>query len=293
MKVGYDHELLSSFYLWFNDRITYFGEAYVGPIEHNFVYVDSHDIPENYLAYYSPYRQFVAASDKFEQPVDNYVFIDGEQVFDKDGIYIDYDQGRVLLSREKFGNKQNLEVVGFFAVKTLNSYITDDTEEDVILNKDFIISPLEETYLQSTNGFGENMYTMPAAFLTLSNSYNKPFAFGGMDETCSGIRAVIVADSNYSLDGALSLLRDSAKTTFSMIPFEEFPFAEFSSIKNHPYKYTELSANRDEYCFIEEVRVSKLTDRSRERIAASKDYKIGFVDFEISNARWPRKDFQR
>ena len=91
-----------------------------------------------------------------------------------------------------------------------------------------------------------------------------------MDETCSGIRAVIVADSNYSLDWrALSLLRDSAKTTFSMIPFEEFPFAEFSSIKNHPYKYTELSANRDEYCFIEEVRVSKLTDRSRERIAAS------------------------
>ena len=42
-----------------------FGEAYVGPIEHNFIYVDSHDIPENYLAYYSPYRQFVAASDKF------------------------------------------------------------------------------------------------------------------------------------------------------------------------------------------------------------------------------------
>ena len=40
---------------------------------------------------------------------------------------------------KKFGNKQNLEVVGFFAVKTLNSYITDDTEEDVILNKDFII----------------------------------------------------------------------------------------------------------------------------------------------------------
>ena len=136
MKVGYDHELLSSFYLWFNDRMTYFAEAYIGPTEHNFVYVDSHDIPENYLAYYSPYRQFVAASDKFEQPVDNYVFIDGDQVFDKDGIYIDYDQGRVLLLKEKFGNKQNLDVVGFFAVKTINTYITDDTEEDVILNKE-------------------------------------------------------------------------------------------------------------------------------------------------------------
>ena len=99
--------------------------------------------------------------------------------------------------------------------------------------------------------------------MTLANSENKPFAFGGLDNTVVNVRAVVVADSNYTLDGVLSIIRDSARTKFSLIDFENFPYGEFSHIKSHPYKYSTLSDSSSAKCFIEEVVASKLTDRSR------------------------------
>jgi hypothetical protein len=291
MNVGFDHELLSSFYLWFDDRLNYFGGAYKDPIEHVFQHVDSVDVPANYLAYYSPYRQLVWASDKIVVP--SHVTIDGATVQDRSGIYIDYNQGRVLVDTAIFGNNENLDIRGTFAYKTVNTYITDETEESVILNSDFIISPINQTFLQQNGGFSDKVYTIPAIFITLSNSNNEPFAFGGLDNTVANVRGVVVADSNYTLDGILSLFRDSVRSCFSMIDFENFPFGEFSHIKDPPYKYSDLSATSQSKIFIEEARASKLTDRSREKITSSKDYKIGFLDFQLSKLRYPRESFSR
>lgn len=292
MKVGFDHELLSSFYLWCDDRLTYFAEAYQDPIAHTFEYVDSIDVPSGWNAFYSPYRQFVWASDRVTVPDE--VTINGATVKDKDGIFIDYNNGRILVdTSSRHGNSTSLSITGNFAYKTVNTYITDETEENVILNSDFIISPSNQTYMQTNGGFSDKMYTLPAIFLTISNSSNEPFAFGGMDNTVANIRSVIVADSNYTLDGVLSVFRDSARTNFALIDFENFPFGEFNHIKSHPYKYEDLSSSTSQYCFIDEVAASKLTDRSRERITGSKDYKIGFLDFQVSKPRNPRQIFSR
>lgn len=292
MNVGYDHDLLSSFYLWFDDRLSYFAEAYQDSTNHTFEYVDTIDVPTDYHAYYSPYRQFMWSSDKIL--VNNFVNINGATKFDKvDDIYIDYNNGRVLVDTSVYGSSKSLNITGDFAFKTVNVYITDETEENVILSSDFIISPIDQTYLQTNGGFSDKIYTIPATFITLSNSENEPFAFGGMDNTVSNFRVVVVADSNYTLDGILSIFRDSARTCFSLIDFENFPFGEFNHIKSHPYKYTELEKTSSQRCFVDEVRSSKLTDRSRERITGSRDYKIGFLDFAISKPRTPRSIFSR
>lgn len=291
MNTGFDHELLSSFYLWFDDRLNYFAEAYNPSINHTFQYVDTLDVPSNYHAYYSPYRQFVSASDKVN--VNSFVKIGGSTVADKNGIYIDYNNGRVLVDTAVHGASKTLTITGDFAYKTVNVYITDETEENVILNSDFIISPVNQTYLQQNGGFSDKIYTAPAAFITLANSTNRPFAFGGLDSTVANLRVVIVADSNYTLDGALSIFRDSARTCFSLINFSDFPYGEFSHIKSHPYKYDTLSKSSASKCFIEDVGSSKLTDRSIDRITGSKDYKIGFLDFEVTKQRNPREIFTR
>jgi hypothetical protein len=291
MNVGYDHKLLSSFYLWFDDRLNYFAETYKTGQSHTFQYIDTHDIPSNYIAYYSPYRQFVWASDKVVVP--DYVTIDGSTVYDKNGIYIDYSNGRVLLNTATFGTSQSRVITGTFPYKTVNTYITDETEENVIMNSDFLISPINQTFLQQKGGFTDKIYTVPAVFLTLGGSSNKPFAFGGMDETVSTLRGVVITESNYTLDGIMSLFRDSTRTTFSLMDFEDFPMGEFNHIKSHPYKYKTLADAASSYCFIEDARVAKLTDRVREKIAPSKDYKVGFIDFEISKPRTPRQEFQR
>lgn len=290
MKVGFDHELLSSFYLWFDDRLNYFAEAVMPSVTHTFQHVDSPDLPSNYIAYYSPYRQFVWSSDK--NSVNDFVTIDGTQVTDKNNIYIDYNNGRVLLNNSAYSST-TLNITGDFAYKSVNVYITDETEENVILNSDFLISPVNQTFLQQNGGFTDKIYTVPAVFLTLANSSNEPFAFGGMDNTISNIRGVVVADSNYTLDGVLSLFRDSARACFSMIEFNDFPFGEFNHIKSHPYKYETLSAGSSKKFFIEDVKCSKITDRARERISSSQDYKIGFIDFNVSMPRTPRESFKR
>jgi len=293
MKTTFDHDVLSSFYLWCDDRLSYFAEAYQSAISHTFQYVDSLDVPANYNGFYSPYRQFMWASDKIT--VNDFVNIEGVDITDKDGIYIDYNNGRVLVDTTdtRFGSNANLAITGDFAYKTVNIYITDETEESVILNSDFIISPTNQTYLQSNGGFDEKIYTLPAMFVTMENSENKPFAMGGLDCTETRMRAVIVADSNYTLDGILSVFRDSARTNIPLVNFENFPFGEFSHIKNHPYKYQDLINGSNSRFFVDNVRSSKLTDRSRERITSSKDYKIGFLDFDISMPRLPRSLFKR
>jgi len=292
MKVAFDHQLLSSFYLWCDDRLSYFAEAYQDPISHTFEYVDSLDVPADYNGFYSPYRQFVSASDKFN--VNNFVYINSTQVFDQDGIYIDYNSGRVLVdTNSRHGSSTSLNIDGEFAYKTVNLYITDDTEESVILNSDFIISPTNQTYLQTNGGFDDKIYTVPAVFITLENSENFPFAMGGLDNTVLYMRAVVVADSNYTLDGILSIFRDSARTNFALIDYEDFPYGEFSHIKSHPYKYQNIINGSSNFVFVDEVKSSKLTDRSRERITSSKDYKIGFLDFTLSKPRNPRSLFMR
>jgi len=292
MKTGFDHEILSSFFLWCDDRLSYFAEAYKAPVSHTFEYVDTLDVPANYHGYYSPYRQFVAASDKVS--VNNFVSINGVQKFDKtDGLYIDFNNGRVLVDTAIHGTSKTLNITGEFAYKTVNLYITDETEENVIINSDFIISPTNQTFLQTNGGFSDTIYTVPAMFITLENSENEPFAFGGLDNTVCRMRSVVVADSNYTLDGVLSMFRDSAKTMFPLIEFENFPFGEFFHVKSHPYKYSDVISGSSSNVFIECVRASKLTDRSRERITSSQDYKIGFLDFDLSKPRNPRAIFQR
>jgi|SaaInlV_125m_DNA_1040241.scaffolds.fasta_scaffold46377_2 hypothetical protein len=293
MKTSFDHELLSSFYLWCEDRLVYFAEAYEPAVNHTFEYIDSLDVPADYNGYYSPYRQFVSSSDKFN--VNDFINVEGTNINDKDGIYIDYNSGRVLVDTNdvRFGTSTALNITGEFAYKTVNLYITDETEESVILNSDFIISPTNQTYLQTNGGFSEKIYTVPAMFITLENSENVPFAMGGMDCTKFYMRAVVVADSNYTLDGVLSIFRDSARTSFPLIDYEDFPYGEFSHIKLHPYKYMDLASASSKSIFIDDSKSSKLTDRSREKITSSKDYKIGFLDFTLSIPRIPRAIFSR
>ena len=55
MKPQFDQKLLSSFYLWFDDRVVRYGEAVESGINQQFYYSpNSVDISDNQVAYYSP-----------------------------------------------------------------------------------------------------------------------------------------------------------------------------------------------------------------------------------------------
>lgn len=298
MKPQFDHKVLSSFYLWFDDRVTRYGEAVQTGISQEFYYSDLNiDVPANQVAYYSPDRQFVANGTGVPSGVyiksgsDPYVEVN-QNGNDETGLLIDFDKGRVIL---KSGMGSSLSISGNFDRKTVNCYITNESEEDLLFNTDFLLSSDDdETFLQSVTGLGTPNYTVPAAFLSYNSSVNRPFALGGMQDTRSNVRALVIVNDNFSLDGMLSLFRDSTETCVPLVDFPNFPFGEYFHIKNPPYTYTGLydniMNNNGPYAFIEKVNCSKMYDTAGAATTIPRNMRIGFIDFTISTPRLPKAD---
>ena len=284
MKVQWDHLVLSSFYLWFDDQVVTQAEAVTTGISQAFSYSTlGTDVPSNLVAYYAPDRQLVANG----TGVPSGVYVNGGLVNQgTNNLMIDFDQGRVLMDASE---GTTLTVSGNFDRKNVNVYITNQSEEEIILNTDFVLASDGETWLQNADQLGQNNYTVPAAFISYNTSINNPYAFGGLDDTVSVIRVVFIAEDNYTLDGMLSSFRDTARTCVQMFSYDDFPFGEYFHIKSPPYSYSDLVASRpnNKKAFIEKVTISKLYDRSSLRI--HKDLLIGFADFELSNIRYPRQ----
>ena len=120
---------------------------------------------------------------------------------------------------------------------------------------------------------------------------NEGFAFWGEDKTNNTIKAVVLAENSYQLDGVLSIFADSARKSFSKIPFSGHPFTEYGDIKNPPYSYTNLSNaySASNPYYIEDVSVSKFSERAQSKIPG--DIQVGFIDFEVSTIRFPRSWF--
>ena len=298
MKPQFDHKVLSSFYLWFDDRVTRYGEAVQTGISQQFYYSDLNvDIPTNQVAYYSPDRQFVANGTGVPSGVyiksgsDPYVEVN-QNGNDETGLLIDFDKGRVILKSEM---GSDLTISGNFDRKTVNCYITNESEEDLLFNTDFLLAAEDdETFLQSVTGLGSPNYTVPAAFLSYNSSVNTPFALGGMQDTRSNVRALVIVNDNFSLDGMLSLFRDSTETCVPLVDFPDFPFGEYFHIKNPPYTYTGLydniMNNNGPYAFIEKVNCSKMYDTAGAATTIPRNMRIGFIDFIISTPRLPKAD---
>lgn len=298
MKAQFDQKLLSSFFLWFDDRVTRYGEAVESNISQMFYYSEnSVDLPDNKIAYYSPDRQFVSNGDAVPDGVyvkggsvgSDYVFV-RQEPNSTTGLMIDHDQGRVIFN-SSVGT--DLTVSGSFARKTLNTYITNESEEELLLNTDFLLADQDDqTFLEAIQGFSSLNYTLPAAFISYNSSNNKPFALGGLQDTRSNIRAVIIANDNYTLDSALSLFRDSAEVCLPIIDYAEFPYGEFFHVKEPPYLYETLYQQKmnsnSQYAFIEKITSSKLYDTSSSALNLPRNMRIGFLDFTISTPRLPK-----
>ena len=300
MKPQFDHKVLSSFYLWFDDRLTRYGEAVESGISQQFYYSDLNvDVPTNQVAYYSPDRQLVANGTGVPSGVyisggafgSSYSFVN--QCPDTTtGLMIDFDKGRVILNS---GMGSALAISGNFNRKTINCYITNESEEELLFNTDFLLSDdNDQSFLQSITGLGTPNYTVPAAFLSYNSSNNQPFALGGMQDTKSNIRAVVVVNDNFSLDGALSLFRDSTEVCVPIVDFGDFPFGEYYHLKTPPYTYSGLYAQKmnanGPYAFVEKVSSSKLYDTAGAAMNIPRNMRIGFIDFTLSTPRLPKQE---
>ena len=293
MKAQVDQNILSSFYLWFeNQLLGSSAKAYKINLDNAFTSGSFPDVPPSHVAFQGKYRSLVG-----EHNVDNpnsgfflgSSFITGN--YDENGgVFTDYENGRLIFPQASGAEIGSTALTANSTVKEVNTYITNDTDAQIIIHSDFKDSATELPYQYSKTGeFDETTYFLPACFISVASSDNTEFSFGGEEDTRTRMRVMVLSFDNYTLDSVLSLFRDTVRKDITHIPYEDFPYGFSFSLKDFPYSYDSLvdAQSSPTKSHIQEVSVSKIvSERIRENL--NKNISIGYIDFELCTYRFPR-----
>lgn len=275
----FQHKLTTSFSLWFDNFLLTKGEAFSNKTGQLFYYSDER-LDSRYRAFGSPYKQWVTDSSIDGATIPTGVFVNGSFSGRNDGIALDFNNGRALLS----GSNTDLTITGEFAVKDFSVYLTNDTEDDLIVENKYVVN--SRIPYASEGAIAPYDDVVPAIFLSTAQAENTPYAFGGMQDTQIQAKAVVIAEDTYQLDGVLSIFMDSIDETITPIPMSGYPTTELGDLKGGSYNYT---GKESEYTgqinfYVDKVRTSKLSDRTRRELA--NELYIGFIDFDIQQHRF-------
>jgi len=290
MKPQFQHQIITSFALWIDHIILQRGEAFQN-IDASFYLQDDPRLDPEFISFASPHKQWVTDSSIKGAEVIKGITLDGQYIEkNKEGIRYDYNNGRVVIPRLIANESSRVE--GVYSVKDFNIYITDQTEEELLIETKF---DKNSRFDQEVDG-GVKPYdqVVPAIFVSYEEGFNAPFAFGGEDTTNSMIRCVVFSESSYQLDGVFSILKDLNNIAISNVGFDEHPLNEFGDLKYGIYDYKDLSdryyniKNSQSIFHVNQVTVSKLNDKVAKK--SHPGLYIGFVDFKINSYRFPRAE---
>jgi hypothetical protein len=291
MKAQFDHQLLMSFYLWFENQLLKDDiKAYKTGLSNTFKYVDFNDVPNNFVGYQGQFRQLVA-EDGVDTPNSGF-FVDGGFVTgnnsENGGVYTDYNNGRIIFPA---ASGQSLNITANSTVKEVNTYTSNDDDLSILLHSDFIEEGQSEQYLYSKEAkLDEKAYFLPACIVSLVNSENEEFAFGGEEDTKSRIRVIALAKNEFILDGIVSKCRDLVRNNITHIPYDSLPYGQSFTLKSFPYQYDTLKEAQGTNALVSHInKVSPTTVVSETvRQSLNKNIGIAFIDFDLSTYRFPR-----
>jgi hypothetical protein len=273
MKEQFIHTLTNSFMLWFDNFLLKKGDAYSNQTG-QFYHTPDDFLQDSYVPFSSPYKQFVSDSSIVGATLPTGIAGNSH--------YIDYDNGRIVETGSNYTSSST--ITGTFAVKDFNIYFTNETEDDLIVEKKFELNSRIPTYNDS--GIDPYDQVVPAVFLSTATMQNNPLAFGGEEQTTVRANAVALSDDPYKLDGILSIFGDSHNEVFYPIPMSGHPMDEYGDLKNGSYSYSTLSNeySNNKPFLVDNVTTSKLTDKARKSLA--NDLYVGFIDFDIKIHRF-------
>jgi len=302
MKPQFQHAATTSFALWLDHHFVYKAEAYSNKTG-AFYYMPDSRLPEyptdpsnGLISYNSEYKQLVYDSDAGGAVIPSGVYIDtGDGNYNfcnrgESGLRLDFENGRVLLSGAYFpSNYNSLSITGSFAVKDINVYLADDTEENLVVQNKYNVNSRTTPAYGAGTGLPAYEQVAPAAFCSMERTINTPFALGGEDLTHLYYRVVFFAENLYILDGSMGVCADSFNMGVTRINYNDFPLDEYGDLKTGGFSYSETVKNSAEVpklMFIDDVKSSKISDRLTK--TTNPDLYLGFVDFEVNQARFPR-----
>ncbi len=286
MKGQFDNKVMSSFFLWFDHTLLKRGEAFTN-YQSNFYPVSN--MYQGYNTYGSPFKQFVSDESIPNAQVIKDIYVNGISTPKGSGSFtgINYGMGQAYFSSSI--STAPTGISGNYSVKDFNIFLTNDIEEKLLFETQFSLS--KKTNIAAT-GLPPDSLSYPAIFLKNNGGTNEPAAFGGLDKTNVSVRAIVLSDSQFSLDAISSIFRDTERTFVPILEVNEMPFNNLGDYNNGvSYNYTGLTNGKHETgrAFIEEVFIKKIGGLSfAQKTNVNPDVFSMIIDFELGMFRYPR-----
>lgn len=263
-----DHRLLTSFkeYLewWLIDQKQLYKNVSTNVYDFSDPYFSS------FRVWASPYAQFVHQLDVTGLATTQ-VTNSGSPISD---VKIDFKNGKLLTSNNSY-TTSNIKFEG--GVKEINVYLTSSSDSFLALEETYHLNSL----LRGANS-GINPYDKyyPALFIKINNTYNEPFAFGGVDITKWKIRVISIMPDEKYVVGIIGLLRDLKRRIFPVLHQNSSPLNEYGDLKDYGWAYKSFLGSNSDLVSIEDVIYTPIEPDKFQK-DSSNTY-IGLHDFIIS-----------
>ena len=279
MKYTIDHDVLSSFKEYAEYNLIKNGEAYTNfadiPLYRYLDYED--DKIKNKAIYGSQFCQLCYYNDIAGITTLSIKESGVSKAEGEDGLIIDRDKGRAI-----FDLTYNEEVVSIDgAIKDFNTYITSDPDEKIVhesLNNN-LPTLKAERYVKNPYGI-----RLPAIFFKINDTYNEKYCLSGGEKTNWIIRAIIIANCEFSLTGVVSYFRDYYRDCFPFIGCENQPLNNYGGLKDQNWRYSDfLSDHSLPSGYISKVLYTPIQPTNFSQL--NPNTYIGFCDFFIQTKR--------
>lgn len=232
----YDNYLFQSYALFLDNLILSKGQAYTN--YSTTFYPNSQVIFKvngvNYNNYASPFSQIISDWSISGANILTGIYIGNNFYGTGRGGFssINYEKGQVYCT----GSSVTGTVSGNIAIKDFNIYMTASSEDQMLFDTKPALRP---KWNAPFTGINNNNLTYPAIFIRNLGGNNVPFQFGGTENTSVKIRGMIMADSDFQLHGASSIIRDSIRRFFPLFS-GDYPFNQLGMTVGTGYNYQQL-----------------------------------------------------
>ncbi|REK60344.1 MAG: hypothetical protein DWQ49_05920 [Bacteroidetes bacterium] len=297
MKAQFDNQVMSSFLLWFDNKLLDKGEGFTNHSGLFYDMTDKWNFGDNYNVYNAPFKQFV-----YDTSINSATVMTGVTVTDSVDGQVSYNldsaevfainptEGQVILKTDEFAGNIT-QVSGSYAIKEFSVKLTSEPEEKLLFETDFKLKPKVTQTINT--GLFEDQQSYPVIFLKHNGSVNNPGAFGGQEFTSIDIRAIVLTNSQFTLDGICSIFRDTDDDNFYLFDADEFPFNYVGSYNNDTvFNYSNtisgVNLGGPKGMYIKNVTVAKYSAGSlNDYKSINANIYAALIDFEVEKYRLP------
>jgi hypothetical protein len=271
MKPQFTNKSMSSFLLYLDNTILRVGEAYTN--HSGLFYADASNKFNGYYGYSAPFKQLVSDKSINGATIMSGVYVDSS--YTTSNVHVNHYNGQVFFDSSQGSSK----ISGNYSIKDFNINMTSKPESELLFETKFQLRPKTN---QTLTGLDPNSNTYPAIYVKNMGGTNLPFAFGGTENSIINTRAVVMADSAYSLDAVCSIMKDTKGDYFGVFETGALPFNALGLSATDSYDYTGLSPMGHSY--IKEVNITTSIPRFSDN-SANSEVHSSFVDFRCEFVR--------